>query len=115
MIFFDKEETESGKYIMEKEKNKKDYEGENYNYLEDIWLREVNNDFFIKRIMINYHNNECYIFKNEISFMLDNFRVNFKDNKAWDFTIYIYTNAQIYYANGIKNNYSKFFNVTKLY
>ena len=34
VYIYDKLEIESGKYLMELEKNKKDYEIDNYNYLE---------------------------------------------------------------------------------
>ena len=69
VYIYDKLEIESGKYLMELEKNKKDYESDNYNYLEEIWLGEINNDFFIKSVFIDYRNDEFYSFKNEISFI----------------------------------------------
>lgn len=114
MILYNEQEVENGKKIMENEKNKDKYNGDNYTYIEDIWLKEIHNNFFIKRIFIEFDNNHCYEFKHEISFILDNFRVYTNIECFWGYTFYVYTNTHLYYANGLKNKYNKYFNVIKL-
>ena len=106
---YNKEEIENGKLLMENEKNKEDYEGTKYTFLEELWLKEVLSDYFIKKIVFEFYNNESYEFKNEISFILDNFKVNTKEKKRWGFTVYIYTNTNIYYTNGLPNDTNRYF------
>ena len=78
-------------------------------YVENIWLSEFPKDYCIQKIMIDNYKHESIEFKDEIFFLLDNFKVfHGKPTQHWGFTFYIFTDYNIY-STRFKNRLGHYF------